>query len=101
MWLQGNARGFKSFSDSGAMSSGELNREQVIRAGLNYERVKSHQERILTVLTSGFPSSAHAQPATEQSFRGKLLSDSRKAKDSPARKDVRDALRFITGAASI
>lgn len=53
MWLQGNARGFKSMSDSGAMSSGELNREQVIRAGLNYERVKSHQERILTVLTSG------------------------------------------------
>lgn len=32
---------------------GELNREQVIRAGLNFERVQAHQERILMVLTSG------------------------------------------------
>ncbi|NBW81697.1 hypothetical protein EBR21_08080, partial [bacterium] len=53
MWLQGSARGSGVCLDSGMMSAGELNREQVIRAGLNFDRVHSHQERILSVLTSG------------------------------------------------
>jgi hypothetical protein len=39
--------------DAGTMSAGELNREQVIRAGLNFERVQTHHERILTALTAG------------------------------------------------
>ncbi|MEN9827089.1 MAG: hypothetical protein RI953_2834 [Pseudomonadota bacterium] len=53
MLLQGCARGIGVGLDSGMMSAGELNREQVIRAGLNFDRVQSHQERILSVLTSG------------------------------------------------
>lgn len=53
MLLQGSARHSRLCLDSGAMATGDINREQVIRAGLNYERVQSHQERILEVLSSG------------------------------------------------
>ncbi|MEY4063978.1 MAG: hypothetical protein RIR26_186 [Pseudomonadota bacterium] len=55
MWPIGTSRHGKSSAtlDSGSTSTGELNRELVIRAGLNFERVRAHQERILNALNSG------------------------------------------------
>lgn len=53
MWLISGNRVVQTCKDAGAMTTGELNREQVIRAGLNFERVQLHQERILNALTSG------------------------------------------------
>jgi|GEM_PF-664728 len=53
MWHLGSMRVNGLCGDAGAMTTGELNREQVIRAGLNYDRVQLHQERILGVITSG------------------------------------------------
>jgi len=41
------------FSDMGGMASGEVNREKVIRAGLNYQRVQQHQERVVSATASG------------------------------------------------
>jgi hypothetical protein len=53
MWQLGRMRVTDLCKDAGAMTTGELNREQVIRAGLNFDRVQLHQERILSVIASG------------------------------------------------
>ncbi|NBO37325.1 DUF4301 family protein [bacterium] len=53
MWQLGHIGLVRVCMDAGTMTSGELSREQVIRAGLNYERVQAHQERIVAALTSG------------------------------------------------
>ena len=53
MWQLGVLRGTGKSADMGGMTSGEINREKVIRAGLNFQRVQQHQERVLTATASG------------------------------------------------
>jgi len=52
MWQLGKTRVIGECKDAGAMTTGELNREQVIRAGLNFDRVQLHQERILNAIAA-------------------------------------------------
>lgn len=53
MWQMSEQRIIGKCMDMGDMTSGEINREKVIRAGLNLSRVQLHQERILSATASG------------------------------------------------
>lgn len=53
MWQMSGDRTIGKCSDMGDATSGEINREKVIRAGLNFQRVQQHQERVLTATASG------------------------------------------------
>ncbi|MEY2988079.1 MAG: hypothetical protein RJB13_1600, partial [Pseudomonadota bacterium] len=53
MWQLSGDRVIGKCSDMGGMTSGEVNREKVIRAGLNFQRVQQHQERVVTATASG------------------------------------------------